>query len=227
MPVFQLSDENIFPPPELAEESGLLAVGGDLCEERLLLAYSMGIFPWYSDNDPILWWSPDPRLVLFPDDLRITRSLNQTIHKGTFKVTMDTAFETVIKACATVHGNDDGDTWITEDMIDAYVGLYKSGYAHSVESWYNGKLVGGLYGISFGSAFFGESMFTKKSNASKVAFALLVQQLSKWNYTLIDCQITTAHLKSFGAIEISRSEFLEKLQLSLNNAATRKRWKFD
>jgi len=227
MPVFQLSDENIFPPPELAEESGLLAVGGDLCEERLLLAYSMGIFPWYSGNDPILWWSPDPRLVLFPDDLRITRSLNQTINKGTFKVTMDTAFESVIKACATVHGKDDGDTWITEDMINAYIGLYKSGYAHSVESWYNGKLVGGLYGISLGSSFFGESMFTKKSNASKVAFALLVQQLSKWNYTLIDCQITTAHLKSFGAIEISRSEFLEKLQSSLNSDAKRKRWKFD
>jgi len=227
MPVFQLSNENIFPPPELAEESGLLAVGGDLCEERLLLAYSMGIFPWYSGDDPILWWAPDPRLVLLPDDLNISRSLNQVINKGTFKVTMDTAFESVIKECATVHRKDDGDTWITGDMIDAYIGLHKSGYAHSVESWYEGELVGGLYGISLGSAFFGESMFAKKSNASKVAFALLIQQLSKWNFTLIDCQITTAHLKSFGAIEISRSEFLEKLQSSLNIAERKSRWKFD
>jgi len=225
MPVFQLSDENIFPPPELAEESGLLAVGGDLCEERLLLAYSMGIFPWYSSDDPILWWSPDPRLVLLPDDLRISRSLMQTINKGTFKVTMDTAFESVIKACATVHRKDDGETWITSDMIDAYISLHKSGYAHSVESWYDGELVGGLYGISLGSAFFGESMFTKKSNASKVAFAFLVQQLSKWDFTVIDCQITTAHLKSFGAIEISRSEFLEQLQSSLNIAGRKNRWK--
>ncbi len=225
MPVFQLSDEYIFPPPELAEESGLLAVGGDLCEERLLLAYSMGIFPWYSGDDPILWWSPDPRLVLLPDDLKISRSLMQTINKGTFKVTMDTAFESVIKACATVNRKDDGDTWITSDMIDAYIGLHKSGYAHSVESWYDGELVGGLYGISLGSAFFGESMFTKKSNASKVAFAFLVQQLWKWNFTVIDCQITTAHLKSFGAIEISRSEFLEQLQSSLNIDERKNRWK--
>jgi len=227
MPVFQLSDENIFPPPELAEEGGLLAVGGDLCEERLLLAYSMGIFPWYSSDDPILWWSPDPRLVLLPDDLKISRSLMQTINKGTFNVTMDTDFESVIKACATVHRKNDGDTWITGDMIDAYIGLHKSGYAHSVESWYEGELVGGLYGISLGSAFFGESMFTKKSNASKVAFALLVQQLANWGFTLIDCQIKTAHLKSFGAIEIPRSEFLKKLQSSLNNAERKNRWKVD
>jgi leucyl/phenylalanyl-tRNA--protein transferase len=149
----------------------------------------------------------------------------QTINKGTFKVTMDTAFESVIKACATVNRKDDGDTWITSDMIDAYIGLHKSGYAHSVESWYDGELVGGLYGISLGSAFFGESMFTKKSNASKVAFAFLVQQLWKWNFTVIDCQITTAHLKSFGAIEISRSEFLEQLQSSLNIDERKNRWK--
>ena len=227
MPVFQLSDENIFPPPELAEENGLLAVGGDLCEERLLLAYSMGIFPWYSSDDPILWWSPDPRLVLLPDELKISRSLMQTIKKGTFNVTMDTDFESVIKACATVHRNNDGDTWITGDMMDAYIGLHKSGYAHSVESWYEGELVGGLYGISLGSAFFGESMFTKKSNASKVAFALLVQQLADWDFTLIDCQITTAHLKSFGAMEISRSEFLKKLQSSLKNSERKNRWKIN
>ncbi len=127
MPVFQLTNEHIFPPPELADESGLLAVGGDLCEERLLLAYSMGIFPWYSGDDPILWWSPDPRLVLLPDDLKVTRSLNQTINKKIFNVTLDTAFESVIKACATVHRREDGETWITGDMIDAYISLHKSG----------------------------------------------------------------------------------------------------
>ncbi len=227
MPVFQLSDEHIFPPPELAEQSGLLAVGGDLSEERLLLAYSMGIFPWYSDDEPILWWSPDPRLVLYPDDIKISRSLQQTINKGRFNVTMDTDFESVIRGCATVNRKDGGETWITADMFDAYVGLHRSGHAHSVECWYKGDLVGGLYGISLGSAFFGESMFTKKTDASKVAFALLVQQLSKWNFTLIDCQITTAHLKSFGAVEISRSAFMKKLQSSLKNAAAGKTWEFD
>jgi leucyl/phenylalanyl-tRNA--protein transferase len=227
MPVFQLSDENIFPPPEFADESGLLAVGGDLREERLILAYSMGIFPWYSGDDPVLWWSPDPRLVLFPDDLRVSRSLNQIINKGTFKVTMDAAFERVIKTCAIIHKKEDGDTWITGEMIDAYIGLHKSGYSHSVESWFEGELVGGLYGVSLGSAFFGESMFTKKSNASKVAFVMLVRQLIKWKFTIIDCQVTTAHLKSFGAIEIPRKDFLVKLRDALNVPQVTHRWKKD
>ncbi|UCH80385.1 MAG: leucyl/phenylalanyl-tRNA--protein transferase [Nitrospiraceae bacterium] len=227
MPIFHLSDEHIFPPPELADESGLLAVGGDLCEERLLLAYSRGIFPWYSGHDPILWWSPDPRLVLFPDELRVSRSLKQTINKEIFRVTMDRAFESVIKACATIHRKENGETWITGDMIDAYTGLHKSGYAHSVESWYKGELVGGLYGISLGSAFFGESMFARKSNASKVAFVHLVQQLSRWHFTLIDCQITTAHLTSFGAREISRDEFNKKLSAALKDIGKKKQWKTD
>jgi leucyl/phenylalanyl-tRNA--protein transferase len=227
MPIFHLSDEHIFPPSELADESGLLAVGGDLCEERLLLAYSRGIFPWYSGHDPILWWSPDPRLVLFPDELRVSRSLKQTISKEIFRVTMDRAFESVIKACATIHRKENGETWITGDMIDAYTGLHKSGYAHSVESWYKGELVGGLYGISLGSAFFGESMFTRKSNASKVAFVRLVQQLSRWQFTLIDCQITTAHLTSFGAREISRDEFNKKLSAALKDIGKKKQWKID
>ncbi len=219
-----LTDELIFPPPELSEEDGLLAVGGDLSESRLLLAYSMGIFPWYSEGSPILWWSPDPRLVLLPDELKISRSLRQTIKKGDFKVTMDRAFNSVIRNCADVHLHEDRGTWITDDMIKAYTKLYRSGYAHSVETWYEGKLVGGLYGVSLGSAFFGESMFTKKSNASKVAFAAHVRQLKQWGFTLIDCQVTTGHLTSLGAREISRSEFLKMLGTAVKAPTKKGRW---
>ncbi len=225
MPIFELSDELIFPPPELAEDNGLLAVGGDLSELRLLLAYSMGIFPWYSEGDPILWWTPDPRLVLLPEDLKISRSLRQTISKGIFKVTFDTVFEQVIKKCASVHQRDKGDTWITNEMIDAYIALHHSGYAHSVESWFEGKLAGGLYGIALGSVFFGESMFTTKSGASKVGFVTLVQQLVKWNFTLIDCQMTTSHLKSFGAHEIPRKEFQAILRSATKAPTGKKKWK--
>lgn len=224
MPIFMLTDELIFPPPELSEEDGLLAVGGDLSESRLLLAYSMGIFPWYSEGSPILWWSPDPRLVLLPDELKISRSLRQTIKKGDFKVTMDRAFNSVIRNCADVHLHEDRGTWITDDMIKAYTKLYRSGYAHSVETWYEGKLVGGLYGVSLGSAFFGESMFTKKSNASKVAFAAHVRQLKQWGFTLIDCQVTTGHLTSLGAREISRSEFLKMLGTAVKAPTKKGRW---
>ncbi len=224
MPVFRLPDEVVFPPPELAEDSGLLAVGGDLSESRLLLAYSAGIFPWYSAGEPVLWWSPDPRLVLFPDELKVSRSLRQTMKKGIFTVTMDTAFESVIRNCAGIHGKNDGGTWITAEMIDAYIRLHHSGYAHSVESWSDGELAGGLYGVSLGSAFFGESMFTKKSNASKVAFVRLVEQLSEWNFSVIDCQITTPHLLSLGAREIPRSEFLKILKTALKTPAKRGKW---
>ena len=224
MPVFELSDELIFPPPDLSEENGLLALGGNLTEARLLLAYSMGIFPWYSESDPILWWSPDPRLVLFPEELKISRSLRQTIKKGTFKITMDKAFESVISKCALTHKKDDGGTWITAEMIEAYTCLHHSGLAHSVESWYEGKLVGGLYGVSMGSAFFGESMFSKKSDASKAAFVMLVQQLIKWNFTLLDCQISNKHLVSLGAREISRSEFLAKLKKALTSPSRAGNW---
>jgi leucyl/phenylalanyl-tRNA--protein transferase len=224
MPVFQLSDKLVFPPPELAEDNGLLAVGGDLSESRLLLAYSMGIFPWYSEGSPILWWSPDPRLILLPEELRISRSLRQIIKKGIFKVTMDVAFESVIRNCATVERKDNRGTWITKEMIDAYTQLHYSGYAHSVETWFEGELVGGLYGVSLGSAFFGESMFTKKSNASKVAFITLVRQLLKWGFTLIDCQITTSHLMSFGAKEVPRNEFLKMLRDALSAPSKKGRW---
>ncbi len=226
MTVFRLPDEHIFPPPELAEADGLLAVGGDLSEDRLILAYSMGIFPWYSAEDPILWWSPDPRLLIFPDELKVSRSLRQTFNKDTFDVTMDTAFEEVIHNCASIHGRNDGGTWITREMIDAYVGLYHSGYAHSVESWHNGELVGGLYGVSLGSAFFGESMFTGKSNASKVAFVKLVEQLVKWDFSFIDCQVTTPHLRSLGAREVPRNEFLDLTKSALTSPSLRNKWTF-
>jgi leucyl/phenylalanyl-tRNA--protein transferase len=224
MPIYRLPEENIFPPPDFAEDNGLLAIGGDLSEERLLLAYSMGIFPWYSEGDPILWWSPDPRLVLFPDELKISRSLKQTIKKGVFKVTMDTAFESVIRHCADVHSKRAGDTWITKDMIDAYIKLHRSGFAHSVEAWLEDELAGGLYGVSLGSAFFGESMFSEKSNASKVSFVILVQQLVQWGFSLIDCQMTTPHLLSLGAREITRAKFMMMLKAALRRPVKKGKW---
>jgi leucyl/phenylalanyl-tRNA--protein transferase len=225
VPIFQLSKELIFPPPELAGEDGILAVGGDLSEKRLLLAYSMGIFPWYSENSPILWWSPDPRLVLLPDELRISRSLRQALKKNIFTVSTDRAFDDVICNCAQLEGRKDKGTWITPEMIDAYKHLHRSGYAHSVEAWHNNELAGGLYGVALGSVFFGESMFSKKSNASKVAFVTLAQQLVQWGFTLIDCQITTRHLMSFGAREIPRKEFLELIRPAVKVAVGKGCWK--
>ncbi len=227
MPVFRLPADNSFPPPDLANENGLLAIGGDLSEARLLLAYSMGIFPWYSACDPILWWSPDPRLVLYPEELHISKSLGKTIRKKIFSITFDTAFEDVIRSCATVHRKDDGDTWITDEMISAYMKLHESGFAHSAEAWHKGKLAGGLYGVSLGSAFFGESMFTRKSDASKVAFAALVKKLLAWNYSIIDCQITTPHLISLGAREIPRHKFLKILETALQHPGDKGKWTQD
>jgi leucyl/phenylalanyl-tRNA--protein transferase len=215
MPVFRLTEDLIFPDPELAQQDGLLAVGGDLSTDRLLLAYSMGIFPWYADDSPILWWSPNPRLILMPDELKISRSLRQEIKKGLFVVTMDTAFEEVIRNCAGIRREGQQGTWITEEMIVAYTLLHHAGYAHSIESWHEGELVGGLYGIVLGKAFFGESMFAKKSSASKVAFVRLVEHLSRSDFSFIDCQMTTAHLQSFGAREIPRGTFLQMLKKAL------------
>ena len=179
MPVYLLSNDLIFPPPHQASEEGLLAVGGDLSQERLLLAYRMGIFPWYSVNEPILWWSPDPRLVLYPREIHISKTLKKVIKKGVFQITMDTAFERVIQACAHVHENDDGGTWIVDDMVKAYRRLHRSGFAHSVEAWHDGKLVGGLYGVSLGRSFFGESMFSVMSNASSAALVTLAGYLKQ------------------------------------------------
>ncbi|RLA91985.1 MAG: leucyl/phenylalanyl-tRNA--protein transferase [Deltaproteobacteria bacterium] len=226
MPVYLLSDELIFPRPEEAEENGLLAVGGDLSLKRLLLAYRLGIFPWYSEESPILWWSPDPRLILEPENLKISKSLNKVIKKGIFSITMDQAFEAVIRGCAQAQRPDARGTWIVDDMISAYCRLHQAGFAHSVESWFEGKLVGGLYGVSLGKVFFGESMFYQMKNASKVAFVYLVRLLQIWGFDMIDCQITTSHLINFGAHEIPRSQFLKRLSRALQYETRRGHWSF-
>ena len=227
MPIFRLVDEPIFPPPDYADPSGLLAVGGDLSKERLLEAYRLGIFPWYSDDQPILWWSPDPRLVLDLKDFGISRSLRKTLKKGVFQVTFDHAFEQVIQACAVVPRAAQNGTWITEEMQEAYINLHGLGYAHSVESWFGGKLAGGLYGVSLGKAFFGESMFHLKTDASKVALATLVEKLKSWDFHFIDSQMTTEHMVRLGAKELSRRIFLKRLQSALRHSTRRGRWHID
>jgi leucyl/phenylalanyl-tRNA--protein transferase len=227
MPIFRLVDEPIFPPPDYADPSGLLAVGGDLSNERLLEAYRLGIFPWYSDDQPILWWSPDPRLVLDPEDFKIPRSLRKILQKGVFQVTFDHAFEQVIQACAVVPRAAQNGTWITEEMQKAYINLHGLGYAHSVESWFGGKLTGGLYGVSLGKAFFGESMFHLKTDASKVALATLVEKLKSWDFHFIDSQMTTEHMVRLGAKELPRRIFLKRLQSALRHPTRRGRWRID
>jgi leucyl/phenylalanyl-tRNA---protein transferase len=221
MPVFRLSDQFVFPHPSYAEPGGLLAIGGDLSPGRLLLAYAQGIFPWYSDRNPILWWSPDPRLVLFPDELKIAHSLRRIIKKNIFEVTVNRAFRQVIQACAEVRTNIGDETWITSEMIEAYVRLHELGYAHSVEGWHEGELAGGLYGVALGRAFFGESMFTIRADASKVAFVHLVEVIRELGFEFVDCQTTTEHLKRFGAREIAREEFLVRLAGALEGGGSR------
>lgn len=223
---YLLTDKIAFPPPHLASRDGLLAIGGDLSEKRLLLAYRMGIFPWFSDEEPIMWWSPDPRLVLYPDEIRISKSLKKTIKKDVFQVTMDQAFNRVINECARVRRGKNQGTWIVNDMIKAYCRLHESGFAHSVEAWYEGKLAGGLYGVSLGRCFFGESMFTRISNASKVAFVKLVKYLKALSFDMIDCQVTTEHLMRFGAREIPRKYFLEQLEKALEYPTKKGEWSF-
>ncbi|BBO66193.1 leucyl/phenylalanyl-tRNA--protein transferase [Desulfosarcina alkanivorans] len=218
MPVFTLSKRLSFPPPHLAIKEGLLAVGGDLSPERLILAYRNGIFPWYSPGDPILWWSPDPRLVLYPDELYVSKSLRRVIRRKRFHITFDEAFDSVIRECAEVKRSYGEGTWITEEMKDAYCELHRQGYAHSVEAWQGDSLVGGLYGIAIGHAFFGESMFSRVSNASKVAFVSLVENLRKLNFKLIDCQVKTDHLIRFGAREIPRKLFLEQVEKAVDRS---------
>lgn len=214
MPVFRLLKKELtFPNPELAEEKGLLAIGGDLSPERILLAYSMGIFPWYNPGEPILWWSPDPRFVLYPEELKISKSMRPYFNQGKFRVTADHAFEAVIKNCKMQLRHGQAGTWITESMQEAYVALHRLGYAHSVEVWNkDNKLVGGLYGIALGKVFSGESMFAHESNASKFGFISLVQKLRDLQYNLVDCQQETQHLGSLGARPIARDKFLEIMQ---------------
>jgi leucyl/phenylalanyl-tRNA--protein transferase len=225
--VFLLTDKIAFPPPHLASREGLLAVGGDLSRERLLLAYRMGIFPWFSDDEPILWWSPDPRLVLYPREFRVSKTLKKIINKGIFTVTMDSAFGRVITQCAQIRIENNQGTWIVEDMIDAYCNLHESGFAHSVEAWHQGELAGGLYGVSLGRCFFGESMFARISNASNVALVTLVGYLNKLSFDMIDCQLTTKHLLRFGAREIPRVRFLKQLEESLNAPTIKGKWCFN
>jgi leucyl/phenylalanyl-tRNA--protein transferase len=206
------AETNRFPPVEraLVEPNGLLAIGGCLEPDWLLEAYRRGIFPWFSPGQPVLWWSPDPRMVLLPDRLQVARSLHKVIRQGVFTVTLDRAFGAVIRACAEPRGAEGG-TWITADMIAAYTRLHELGHAHSVEAWYGDELAGGLYGVALGRVFFGESMFYRRRDASKVAFVHLMRQLQRWGFTLIDCQMSTEHLKRFGAMEIARAEFVRRL----------------
>lgn len=227
MTIFLLSEALAFPPPALAEKEGLLAIGGDLSPERLLLAYENGIFPWYGEDEPILWWSPDPRLVLYPDDIVVSRSLRKIIRQKRFRITIDTAFSDVIRNCAGVRLENSESTWIVAEMIAAYERLHLDGFAHSVEAWRNDTLAGGLYGVSLGHAFFGESMFSRVANASKAAFVALVDYINQYDFAFIDCQVPTDHLKRFGAREISRERFLEELDAALSFETVRGPWGLD
>ena len=210
-----LTDAHVFPPVHQTTPDGLLCLGGDLKIERLLLAYRSGIFPWYSDDQPILWWSPDPRCIMVPQDIRISHSVRKSLRRGDFILTKNQAFREVIGLCRDVprHGQDG--TWITPEMEQAYIAMHDAGYADSYEAWQDGLLVGGLYGVRIGKAFFGESMFSLVSNASKAAFAGMIQSLVEGGVTLCDCQVANDHTLSLGAIEISRREYMQRLSLAL------------
>ncbi|AUG57231.1 leucyl/phenylalanyl-tRNA--protein transferase [Acetivibrio saccincola] len=211
MRIFQLTNKMVFPHPSLANEDGILAIGGDLSVERLLLAYANGIFPWYSKGQPILWWSPDPRFVLFLKDIKISKSMRKFLKKNLYKITFDTSFEKVIFMCANLRADN---TWITPEMMESYIMLHKLGFAHSVEVWHENSLVGGLYGVSLGNCFFGESMFSTMDNASKTALIFLSEKLMEKDFLLIDCQVYSKHLESMGAVNIPRNEFLKYLEIS-------------
>jgi leucyl/phenylalanyl-tRNA--protein transferase len=227
VPVYRLGREVSFPDPALAEPDGLLAIGGDLSPERLLTAYAEGIFPWFDERSPILWWSPDPRLVLFPAELHASRSLERSIRRGAFRVTADTAFEEVIRRCAERPRPGQSGTWITSGMLQAYVRLHRLGFAHSFEAWQGETLAGGLYGVSLGAAFFGESMFADLRDASKVALVNGVRWLSSRGFSLVDCQVRTEHLVSLGAREVPRTAFLARLRSALEAPTLRGTWSLD
>jgi len=215
----------IFPPVESATPDGLLAVGGDLSSERLLAAYQHGIFPWYNPGQPILWWSPDPRAVFYPEKLKISSSLRKTLRRGQLRVTFDSCFREVVLSCAAPRGQyPGGGTWITDDMVAAYTQLHELGYAHSIETWHDSRLVGGLYGVALGGVFFGESMFSRETDASKVSLVALMNKLREWKFVLVDCQIPSAHLTSLGAEELPRDIFLTELERALKLCGRPGRW---
>ncbi len=223
-----LTTQTPFPPPDsaLTEPNGLLAAGADLSPKRLLTAYRQGIFPWFGPGEPILWWSPDPRMVLVPDEFRLSRSLAKRLRRRDYEVRVDTAFEAVMRACAEPRPGQRG-SWIVDEMIQAYCRLHALGYAHSIETWQGGELVSGLYGVAIGRMFYGESMFTRVTDGSKIAFAHLVAQLRRWDFGLIDCQMETAHLASLGARPISRQEFMLRLEMLVNLPGLPRPWRFD
>ncbi len=223
MPIFQLNSEIAFPPVELTSEIGILAIGGDLSPERLLLGYQNGIFPWYSEGEPILWWSPDPRFVLFPDELRISRSMRKVLLKNLFSFTFDRDFRRVMFECSRPRKDQPG-TWITPEMLDAYCALHEMGYAHSIEVWQDNELAGGLYGVSLGRCFFAESMFTRIDNASKAALIIITEKLRDKGCMIIDCQVYTRHVETFGARDIPRSQFREVLSHALRFETCRGNW---
>ena len=217
-----------FPPVEQASPEGLLAIGGDLRAERLLEAYRHGIFPWYNENQPILWWSPDPRTVLFPKNLHISRSLRRSLRPGIFTVTLDTCFHDVMQHCAGPRPQyPEGGTWITPAMAEAYATLHEQGYAHSIETWQDKQLVGGVYGVAIGGAFFAESMFTKVDDASKVALVFLVRQLHRWGFRIIDCQQSSPHVMRLGAEEIQRRSYIDQVAAAVTLPSRCGRWQFD
>ena len=224
--IFRIPRRLQFPDPSFADPSGLLGVGGDLTPDRLLLAYRSGIFPWYSAGQPILWWSPDPRMVLYTEQLRVQRSLAKRIRQGRYTVTLDTSFAEVLRRCAEVPRPGQDGTWITQEMTEAYEHLHALGHAHSVEAWEEGELVGGLYGVAVGRLFSGESMFALRPDASKVAFVHLVRQLWQWGFPLVDCQVHTQHLQRFGAIEIARADYLEHVRHLSQQPGTAGPWRF-
>ncbi len=223
-----LGPDDPFPAVDTALEdpNGLLAAGGDLSPARLIDAYARGIFPWAGDDEPMLWWCPDPRMVLFVDELHVSRSLRRHIRAGRMTVTADRAFEDVVSGCGAPRPDADG-TWITAAIADAYTALHRLGHAHSVEAWEGDQLAGGLYGVSIGRMFYGESMFARRADASKVAFAFLVRQLARWGFELVDCQMSTAHLASLGAREIRRAEFLERVRRLIALPAPPSPWTID
>ncbi|HPS63318.1 MAG TPA: leucyl/phenylalanyl-tRNA--protein transferase [Bacteroidales bacterium] len=225
MTVYLLPDEPVFPLVAEAEPDGLVAIGGDLSAERLIQAYAHGIFPWFSDDGDVFWYSPDPRMVLFPADLNVSHSLRRVLRSGRYWVSFDTVFEQVIRACAEVQRPDHDGTWISEDFIEAYTRLHVEGFAHSVEVFDGDRLVGGLYGVSLGAAFFGESMFYRESNASKVALATLAEWCRRNSLQFIDCQVETSHLRRLGATNVTRPAYLNMLKKALAEKTVRAPWK--